>query len=100
MSARGERSSPLFNSSVYGKLYFFRKGVLHQVGRFIESYPKAELYDLTCRVIEQVGAKSIAHIPRILSHHIQVTGSDEHYFLLQNKCPPVIKKLLVPIYRE
>ena len=104
LNSNGKRVDPLFKSDwnpefflthhYMGSFLLYRKEIIRKVGSFSEGYPQAEIYDLSCRVIENIGADAIRHIPRILTHHYRSLHLNERYFLLQKMCPPSNPKVI------
>lgn len=85
LDVSGGRSNPFFKPDwnydlLLGQNYFnhltvYRTGLLREVGGFRQAFDSSQDYDLALRVIEQLDADEIQHIPHILYHWRVVMGS-------------------------
>ncbi|MBK1672477.1 hypothetical protein CKO35_04030 [Ectothiorhodospira shaposhnikovii] len=57
-------------------LCVYRADLVRRVGGFREGFEGSQDYDLLLRVIENLSAESVVHIPRILYHWRAVAGSE------------------------
>lgn len=81
----GARSSPYFKpdwnpdlflgQNFINHLGLYRTELVRQVGGFREGFEGSQDYDLVLRCMEQLDAKQIRHIPRVLYHWRMVAGS-------------------------
>ncbi len=81
----GARSSPYFKpdwnpdlflgQNFINHLGLYRTELVRQVGGFREGFEGSQDYDLVLRCLEQLEAKQIRHIPRVLYHWRMVAGS-------------------------
>ncbi|MBA2434553.1 MAG: glycosyltransferase family 2 protein [Chthoniobacterales bacterium] len=79
------RSSPYFKPDWNPELFLgqnfvnhlglYRTDLVRQVGAFREGFEGSQDYDLVLRCVEQLEARQIRHIPRVLYHWRMVTGS-------------------------
>jgi GT2 family glycosyltransferase len=85
INGNGERTTPhfkpdwnpdLFRSyNCISHLGVYRTELVRQLGGFREGYEGSQDYDLAFRVIERIPEKHIRHIPHVLYHWREVTGS-------------------------
>ena len=85
LNQSGERIAPhfkpdwnpdlLYSYNCISHLGVYRKAIARQVGGFRQGYEGSQDYDLALRVIEQIPAHHIRHIPHVLYHWREVTGS-------------------------
>ncbi len=85
INEKGERYDPYFKSdwnpdlflsyNLINHLAVYRTALIQEIAGFREGYEGAQDYDLALRVIEQIEASQIRHIPRILYHWRAVSGS-------------------------
>lgn len=84
LDADGRRSDPYFKSDWNPDLFYsqnflrhltvYRRTRISQVGGFRADYPGYEDYDLTLRVMENIRADQIRHIPQVLYHQRQLNS--------------------------
>ncbi len=65
----------MYSGNLVTHLCVFRTSILKEIGGFRIGYEGSQDYDLTLRVIEQIPASNIRHIPRILYHWRAIPGS-------------------------
>lgn len=82
---QGERCGPhfkpeyspdlLYSYNMISHLGVYRTSILKKIGGFREGYEGSQDYDLALRVIEQIPASNIRHIPHVLYHWRAILGS-------------------------
>jgi glycosyltransferase involved in cell wall biosynthesis len=85
LNQRGERNAPhfkpdwnpdlLYSYNYISHLGVYRTAIVRQLGGFRQGYEGSQDYDLALRVIEQIPEHHIRHIPHVLYHWREVTGS-------------------------
>jgi GT2 family glycosyltransferase len=82
---QGERCGPhfkpeyspdlLYSYNMISHLGVYRTSIIKKIGGFREGYEGSQDYDLALRVIEQIPASHIRHIPHVLYHWRAIPGS-------------------------
>jgi GT2 family glycosyltransferase len=82
---QGERCGPhfkpefspdlLYSYNMISHLGVYRTSIVKKIGGFREGFEGSQDYDLALRVIEQISANHIRHIPHILYHWRAIPGS-------------------------
>lgn len=82
---QGERCGPhfkpeyspdlLYSYNMISHLGVYRTSIVKKIGGFREGYEGSQDYDLALRVIEQIPANHIRHIPHVLYHWRAIPGS-------------------------
>ncbi len=88
MDLQGQRYAPYFKPDWNPELFLSHNFICHlgvyktkkvrSIGGFDSSFDGAQDYDLALRYVDQLSAKQIVHIPRILYHWRAVEGSTAH----------------------
>jgi len=65
----------LFSYNMISHLGVYRTSILKKIGGFREGFEGSQDYDLALRVIEQIPASHIRHIPHVLYHWRAIPGS-------------------------
>lgn len=85
LSPSGERIKPHFKPDWNPDLFYsyncishlgvYRTAIVRQIGGFRQGYEGSQDYDLALRVVEMIPEQHIRHIPHVLYHWREITGS-------------------------